>query len=72
MIPCLLFEEKIIIFEICNETNYKSIKTMSKMLSKEVYVKPLACACEADYEQFIAASGDLRDMDVKSIYDEDF
>lgn len=39
---------------------------------KEVYVKPLACACEADYEQFIAASGDLRDMDVKSIYDEEF
>ena len=45
---------------------------MSKTFLKEVYVKPLACACEADYEQFIAASGDLRDMDVKSIYDEDF
>lgn len=45
---------------------------MSKMLSKEVYVTPQSYACEADYEQFIAASGDLRDMDVKSIYDEDF
>ena len=45
---------------------------MSKTFVKEVYVKPLACACEADCEQFIAASGDLRDMDVKSIYDEDF
>ena len=45
---------------------------MNKTFVKEVYVKPLACACEADYEQFIAASGDLRDMDVKSIYDEDF
>ena len=45
---------------------------MSKMLSKEVYVTPQSCTCEAVYEQFIAASGDLRDMDVKSIYDEDF
>jgi hypothetical protein len=68
----LIFEEKIIIFEICNETNYKSIKTMSKMLSEEVYVTPQSYACEADYDQFIAASGDLRDMDVRQIYDEGF
>ena len=45
---------------------------MSKTLVKEVYVKPQSCACELDYEQFIAVSGDLRDMDVSTIYDEDF
>ena len=51
---------------------YKAIVTMSKTLVKEVYVKPQSCACELDYEQFIAVSGDLRDMDVSTIYDEDF
>lgn len=46
--------------------------TKDKTVSKKVYATPVSCALEVDYEQFIAASNDLRDMDVKTIYDEDF
>ena len=46
--------------------------SMSKTTVSKVYVAPQSCACELDYEQFIAVSGDLRDMDVSTIYDEDF
>ena len=46
--------------------------TKDKTVPVKAYAAPVSCALEIDYEQFIAASNDLRDMDVKTIYDEDF
>jgi len=46
--------------------------TNSEKIAKKVYATPVSCAVEIDYLEFIAASNDLRDMDVKTMYDEDF
>ena len=46
--------------------------TKDKTVHMRVYAAPVSCAMEIDYEQLIAASSDLRDMDVRTMYDEDF
>ncbi|MBO4670926.1 MAG: hypothetical protein J5640_03690 [Bacteroidales bacterium] len=43
-----------------------------KTIAAKAYESPVSCALEIDYELCIAQSSDLRDMDVKTIYDEGF